>query len=49
MSEDTHDPGHGHTAAEPLGPVDVIAWGYAITGGAVGVIVALALLAARGG
>jgi len=35
-------------ASEPLGPIDVTAWAYAIVGGAVGVVVALALLIARG-
>jgi hypothetical protein len=39
-----HDAGHGHGAAgEPLGPPDLMAWAYALTGGAVGLVVALAL------
>jgi len=42
-----HDPGHGHVAVdETLGPPDLMAWAYALAGGAVGVIVALALYAA---
>ena len=41
-----HDDDAGHGAEEPLGPVDVLAWGYAIAGGLVGVITALALYAA---
>lgn len=49
MSDDTHDPVRGHQAAESLGPVDVASWGYALAGGALGLIVALALLVARGG
>ena len=47
---ETHDDGHGHApAAEPLGPIDWQAWAYAIGGGALGVLVALALFIARGG
>jgi hypothetical protein len=43
----SHGAGHGHDAAsEPLGPVDVAAWGYALAGGAVGLLVALALYVA---
>ena len=39
-----HHSEHGQESAiEPLGPVDLMAWAYAIAGGAVGVIVALAL------
>jgi hypothetical protein len=34
-----HDDGHGH-GAEPLGPIDVKAWGAAILGVASGVLVA---------
>jgi hypothetical protein len=48
---DAHDEasGHGHEpAAEPLGPIDVNAWLYAIGGGAIGVVVALALFVAGG-
>lgn len=42
-----HDAGHGHEpAAETLGPPDLVAWAYAIAGGAVGVVVALALYVA---
>jgi hypothetical protein len=45
---DTHDDhGDGH-AGEPFGPVDVWTWAYAIAGGAVGVLVALAMLVATG-
>jgi len=48
-AHDDHGSGHGHeTASEPLGPIDFTAWAYAIVGGAVGVVVALALLIARG-
>ena len=42
-----HDPEHAHTPdAEPLGPIDLAAWAYAIGGGAVGLLVVLALYAA---
>lgn len=42
--------GHGHeTTGEPLGPVDTRAWAVAIVGGAIGVLVALALFAAGQG
>lgn len=34
-----HDDGHGH-GSEPLGPIDVKAWGAAILGVASGVLVA---------
>lgn len=50
-ADDAHDEasGHGHEPpAEPLGPIDVTTWLYAIGGGAVGVVVALALFAAGG-
>ena len=41
---DTHDSGHGHEgAAEPLGPLDLTTWAYALAGGAVGVVVVIAL------
>ncbi len=44
-----HVSGHGHApAGEPLGPVDLRAWAYAIAGGAVGLVVAVALFVARG-
>ncbi len=47
---DDHASGHGQTpVSEPLGPVDLTAWAYAIAGAAVGIVVALALLVARGG
>ena len=49
-SHDDHAGGHGHApAGEPLGPVDVTAWVYSITGGVAGLLVALVLLVARGG
>lgn len=49
-SHDDHAGGHGHApAGEPLGPVDVTAWAYSITGGVVGLLVALVLWVARGG
>jgi hypothetical protein len=44
-SQADHD--HDH-AAEPLGPIDVTAWAYALAGGAVGLLVALAMFVARG-
>lgn len=48
-AHDDHGSGHGaHEPSEPLGPIDVAAWGYAIAGGAVGVVVALALYVAGG-
>jgi hypothetical protein len=47
---DAHDDGHGHESAEePLGPINLVAWGYAIAGGAAGLVVALAMFIARGG
>ena len=47
---DAHDDGHGHASAgEPLGPVDWEAWAYALSGGVLGLLVALALFVARGG
>ena len=47
---DDHEEGHGHEApAEPLGPVDLEAWGYAIGGGLIGLIVVVALFLAGGG
>jgi hypothetical protein len=50
-TEDLHDhaAGHGHEpAGEPLGPVNLRAWGYALGGAAVGALVVLALLVAAG-
>jgi hypothetical protein len=44
---DGHGAGHGHgDDAEPLGPPDLVAWAYAIVGGAVGLVVVLALYVA---
>jgi hypothetical protein len=49
---DAHpDAGHGSghdrdEPGEPLGPVDVRAWAYALVGGAIGVVTAAALFAA---
>lgn len=49
-SHDDHGSGHGSAAAgEPLGPVDVTAWAYTVAGGAIGVVVVLALFVARAG
>jgi hypothetical protein len=45
---DAHDDGHHEPAGEPLGPIDVAMWGYAITGGVVGILVVLALFVASG-
>lgn len=46
---DDHAGGHGHApAGEPLGPVNVTAWVYAIAGAAIAALVALALYVARG-
>ncbi len=47
-SEHTSDHGHGSTG-EPLGPVDVTTWAYALGGCVIGIVVALAMLVARGG
>jgi hypothetical protein len=42
-----HDPEHAHAPdAESLGPIDLVAWAYAIAGGAVGLLVLLALYVA---
>lgn len=50
VSDPSHDDGHGHeVAGEPQGPLDLRAWAVAIGGGAVGVLVALALFAAAQG
>lgn len=47
---DAHDAGHGHAPeGEPLGPVDLTAWAYALAGAVLGALVALALFIARGG
>jgi hypothetical protein len=44
------DDGHGHApAGEPLGPVNLTSWAYAGAGAVLGLLVALALLIARGG
>lgn len=49
-----HGQGHdsdddaGHAASEPLGPVDLTAWAYAIAGSALGILILLALYVARG-
>jgi hypothetical protein len=46
---DSHDDGHGHApAGEPLGPINLVAWGYAIAGAVLGALVVLALFIARG-
>ncbi len=48
-STDAHDDGHGHASeSEPLGPVDVTLWAYALSGAVLGVLVVLALFIARG-
>lgn len=50
-TENTHAAGdeHGHApAGEPLGPVDVMTWAYAAAGSLLGLLVVVALLAARG-
>lgn len=47
---DTHDAGHGHeSSGERLGPVDIATWGYAVAGGAIGIVVVLVMFAAGGG
>ena len=46
---DAHGAGHGgHGAAEsdPLGPIDVAAWGYALVGAALGLLVVIVLYVA---
>jgi hypothetical protein len=49
-SAPAHASDHGHgSAGEQLGPVDVMTWAYALGGGVIGIVVALAMLAARGG
>lgn len=48
-AHDDHGSGHGHEPPpEPLGPVDVTGWAYAIGGGAIGLVVALAFFVAGG-
>ena len=43
-------PSHGDgPEPQPLGPVDVTAWAYALGGSAVGVVLALAMLVASAG
>jgi hypothetical protein len=51
---DAHDTGHSarHDHDEPgesLGPIDIVAWAYAVAGGAIGVVTAAALFAASAG
>lgn len=47
---DDHDSGHGHApAGEPLGPINVTTWAYALAGSLLGVLMVLALYIARGG
>ena len=45
---DDHDDGHHEPAGEPLGPIDATKWGYAVAGGAVGILVVVALFVASG-
>ncbi len=46
---DAHHEEHGHApAGEPLGPIDWETWAYAIGGGVLGALVALALFIAGG-
>jgi hypothetical protein len=40
---DAHVGGHGTEAKEPLGPIDVAAWAYALVGAGLGVVVAISL------
>ncbi len=48
--EPEHASDHGHgSSGQPLGPVDVTTWAYALGGCVIGIVVALAMLAARGG
>lgn len=45
---DEHGQDHGHgPAGEPLGPVDVATWAYALAGSLLGLLVIVALLVAR--
>lgn len=53
-ADDAHDAGQSahHDDDEPgesLGPIDVMAWAYAVAGGAIGVVTAAALVAASAG
>lgn len=44
------DAHHGHEPpADPLGPIDLKSWAYAVAGGAVGVVVAVVLFVAGNG
>ena len=43
-----HETDHGHAPSEPLGPVDVSAWAYALGGSLLGLLTVLALYIARG-
>ena len=45
-----HASDHGHASSgEPLGSVDLTTWAYALGGSVIGIVVALAMLVARGG
>ena len=45
--DDAHGSGHGHEdQAEPLGAPDLRAWAFAIGGGAVGLLLVIALFVA---
>ncbi len=47
--DDDAQHGHGHApSGEPLGPVDVTAWAYALGGSLLGLLVIVALYIARG-
>jgi len=49
-SSSGHVSGQGHAPdGDALGPVDLVAWAYALAGGALGLIVAVALYAATAG
>ena len=49
VAGDEHEQDHGHApAGEPLGPVDVMTWAYAVAGSLLGLLVVVALLVARG-
>lgn len=48
-ASDEHGAGHGHASAEErLGPVDLVAWAYALVGSLMGLVVLIALYLARG-